>query len=217
LPGPRFEAYLREEGLDEVIEARANARRSDHPGLERFSRYAKSLIFPSNTARLTDGDPALAGGTDDLYDRELGLPLELVLETNDNAPLPPRENTPMTIRLRLRGEPLEGALVRMEPTSGSTDWMTARSGSDGRVEFTPTESGHWMIGAVFMEPSPPGTGARWDSLWASLTFEVGPSPAADGIGEPAKSSSGNCVPLPPEQESQDSVDSIEGCARRSHS
>jgi hypothetical protein len=29
----------------------------------------------------------------------------------------------------------------------------------------------WMIKAVHMVPAPAGTGADWESVWASLTFE----------------------------------------------
>jgi len=35
--------------------------------------------------------------------------------------------------------------------------------------------GLWLIKAVHMVPAPEGSGAEWESLWASLTFEL-PAP-----------------------------------------
>jgi len=30
----------------------------------------------------------------------------------------------------------------------------------------------WLLSAVHMIDAPPGSGARWESLWSSLTFEL---------------------------------------------
>lgn len=184
LPGPRFEAYLREEGLEEIVRARAEAGRSAHPGLERFSRCAKTLLSIPDVL----GSSAHAGSNRidrPGMDRVLGLPLELVVQPiPDAGPCGsactsesdgPVSGHPLTVQLLLRGDPLEGALVRLECTSGDEEIVKSRTGADGCVTFTPRTAGLWMFGSVHMEPSPPGTGARWDSLWASVTLTVLPS------------------------------------------
>ena len=35
-----------------------------------------------------------------------------------------------------------------------------------------TRAGVWLVKAVHMAPAPAESGAEWESLWASLTFEV---------------------------------------------
>src|SRR6185503_3389608 len=44
LEAAKFESYLREEGLEHVLAARAKAGNSDAPGRERFGRCAKALL-----------------------------------------------------------------------------------------------------------------------------------------------------------------------------
>jgi hypothetical protein len=33
-------------------------------------------------------------------------------------------------------------------------------------------AGAWLVKTVHMVPAPTDTGADWESLWASLTFEI---------------------------------------------
>ncbi|MEM7307509.1 MAG: DUF4198 domain-containing protein [Planctomycetota bacterium] len=97
----KFEAYLREEGLEHVVEERRRRGESGQPGRESYSRYAKALLR-------TPG--AGAGG----HDRTLGYPLELVprndpfaLRAEDPAgPLPA-----LGVDVLHDGEPRAGVLV----------------------------------------------------------------------------------------------------------
>ncbi len=43
----KFENYLREEGLERIIDQRKQAGRSNMPGLEIFSRCAKAIVSSS--------------------------------------------------------------------------------------------------------------------------------------------------------------------------
>ena len=47
-----------------------------------------------------------------------------------------------------------------------------RTGVDGRVRLAPAEPGVWLLSAVHLVDAPAASGARWESLWSSLTFEV---------------------------------------------
>jgi hypothetical protein len=69
LPAEKFTQYLRQEGLDAIVAARARTQTSEREGRELFSRSAKSLVRSG----------ALAAGTGD---RPLGFPIELVAERN---------------------------------------------------------------------------------------------------------------------------------------
>jgi uncharacterized GH25 family protein len=53
--------------------------------------------------------------------------------------------------------------------------MTARTDANGRVRLNLPRSGMWMIKAVHMVSAPPDSGADWESIWASLTFELHPA------------------------------------------
>ena len=76
----------------------------------------------------------------------------------------------MPIRLLYQGRPLEGALVVAVPQDTRTP-RQARTDRDGRVTLS-LYDGVWLIKAVHMVPAPAGSGADWESLWASLTFKA---------------------------------------------
>ncbi|RMH22034.1 MAG: DUF4198 domain-containing protein [Acidobacteria bacterium] len=156
LPGPRFTAYLEEEGLDAVVAWRAARGETLAAGRELYSRSLKSLIVA--------GDGATA------RDRPVGLPLELVVESDLGPRRGPR---PVTLRLLYRGRPLAGALVDLRPLAGDGSASSVRSGADGRltVELAP---GAWMAAAVAMERAAGGEAERaeWRSIFATLTFEL---------------------------------------------
>ena len=105
--------------------------------------------------------------------RPIGLALELVPESD-----PRRLDAGGTFALRLlyRGKPLEGALVKALPKDGNERGLSARTDSQGRVRLALAEAGVWLISTVHMIDAPAGSGARWESLWSSLTFDNGPGP-----------------------------------------
>jgi len=157
--GP-FESYLRDEGLDRVIAARAARGESQQPGIEIFSRNAKAMLVAPGTA---------ATGDTQRWRRPVGLTLELVPESD---PRTLAAGGRFALRLLHRGKPLEGALVKAFPKDGNERRLSARSDAQGRVRFVLPEGGTWLISAVHMMAAPAASGARWESLWSSLTFEV---------------------------------------------
>jgi len=150
----KFEQYLAEEGLDRILAVRKQRGHMDRPGNEVFSRCAKSLLAV----------PPLDKG----FDRIIGLTLELVPET---SPAAPAARGGFRVQLLYEGKPLEGALVVALPQAQPDRKLRARTGRDGRATLT-LDRGVWLVKAVHMIPAPPETGAEWESLWASLTFEI---------------------------------------------
>jgi uncharacterized GH25 family protein len=149
-----FESYLRAEGLERNLAL--HQMRAQHGKIirETYFRCAKSLIA---AGRLGAGSA----------DRVLGLPLELVAESN-----PYLTGSPLKLRLLYQGKPLSEALVMLSNKAKPADKLKGRTDRDGRVQFTLARRGVWLATAVHMVPAPRLAAEDWNSLWASLTFEV---------------------------------------------
>ena len=161
LPAAQFERYLSDEGLERIADLRAAHGESSLTAREIFSRCAKSLLS--------------AGPGADGHDRQLGLTLELVAENNPYALEPGQE---LSLVLFYEGAPLPDALIVALNGDEPDKRLAARSDSAGRAAFRLERSGRWLIKAVHMVPAPPDVPAEWESLWASLTFEIHESPNA---------------------------------------
>ena len=152
----KFNQYLKEEGLDAVAALRARRNETGVKAREIFSRCAKSLVATG---------PAKTGQGD----RPLGFTLELIAERNPYA-ITSRADFP--VRLLYENRPLAGALVVAINRANPSERLTSRTDKEGRVRFTLTRSGMWLVKAVHMVPAPAGANADWASYWASLTFEL---------------------------------------------
>jgi len=155
LPAELFERYLAQEGLERIIEIRAQRGESAKWGQEIYSRCAKSILS--------------AGVTPYGRDRRLGFTLELIA---DGTPYALQPGQDLFVTLLHEGKPLPAALVVAINSDEPDKRMTARSGADGRASFRLARPGLWLIKAVHMVPAPPASRADWESLWASLTFEI---------------------------------------------
>jgi uncharacterized GH25 family protein len=157
LEGPKFEAYLAEEGLERISRLRAQRGQTAARSREIYTKHAKALV--------TVGNGPAAG-----FDRVLGLPIELVPQASPAGfPAPPAE-AELPVTLLFRGKPLAGALVVAIPRDDPKARVSARTGADGRVRLRLDRAGDWLVKAVHMEPAPAGGKAEWESFWASLTF-----------------------------------------------
>jgi uncharacterized GH25 family protein len=159
LPADRFEDYLRQYGLDDIIASRAERGEHDKPGHERFYRFAKALL----TGLRSSADVS----------KPIRLDYEIVPDNDPTLRLEPFRG-----HLLLRGKPLPGArvvaLLHGEPS------VRLQTVSDAQGVFTLPlpRAGIWLIKSVRMERAWFFSGEDWDSLWASLTFEI-PEPKAE--------------------------------------
>jgi len=155
LEAEKFEAYLREVGLERIVALRRERGESKKKGREAYARCAKAVL----------------GGPGGGHDRALGYPLELIPETD------PAGSRDIVLRLRLDGGPAEGVLVRAFPKDGKSEPIGARTDREGRVSFALPRGGMWMLSGVHMREADKALDADWESLWASLTFESPSAPA----------------------------------------
>ena len=159
---PDFAAYLKHEGLEQIVAERAKAGETERAGRERYSRYAKAVVR-------TGGGPA------DHVTRPLGLKAEL-LPLADPSTL--RVGESFTLQLLAAGKPVSGALVGGiygSSKGAPDDWpLKARTNDNGEVTFVLEHAGEWLFRSVHMtRASDPGTpAADWESSWPSLAFEI---------------------------------------------
>lgn len=153
-----FEAYLAKEGLEHIGALRRRLGKRGSNITERYSRAAKALV---NVGRAKA----------DAGDRRLGFTLELVAECNPYALVPGAE---LPLRLYYRDRPLANALVIAFRKDAPLAKLRARTDRDGRVRLPLARPGIWLVTAVHMVPAAKNVKADWDSIWASLTFELSP-------------------------------------------
>ncbi|GJM18497.1 MAG: hypothetical protein DHS20C14_07100 [Phycisphaeraceae bacterium] len=157
LTADAFHAYLKEEGLAQIIEMRRELGEADQPGREIYERCAKSVI---------------SAGEADPEDQPVALPYEIVLEgvdrTNDAV------LATITARVLLAGLPAKNARVVAVAQSSPGDLIEGTTDADGRVTFECAGAGAWMLTSLHMARADEDPDADWRSLWASLTFSLDP-------------------------------------------
>jgi len=178
LPAAKFESYLAEEGLETISALRARRGQRAAPAKELYSRCAKSLIAVGGGSGPAPAGARAAGAGAGLAGRALGLTLELIPEQDPYALAAGQE---LPVRLLYRGAPLAGAKVAALLKSQPSRQVAARTDGSGRVRLPLAGAGVWLVKAVHMIAAPPGSGADWESFWASLTFAL---PAAGPAARP---------------------------------
>ena len=161
LDAKKFEDYLKDEGLERIVEARAKGGKSAVEGRERFYRCAKSL--------LDAGRENPRAGKSRVVDSPLGFTLELVPLTNPYALSPGGE---LPVAVSFRGKPIVNLLVVAIGKDAPDKPVSARTDAKGFVKLPLARPGFWLIKAVHMVAAPPDAGVDWESWWASITFEL---------------------------------------------
>jgi hypothetical protein len=161
----RFEAYLRQKGLESVLDERAARGEEGRYGVEMYSRCAKALVASGRC-----GDTA---ADDARVRRPLGFTLELVPALNPDRLRP---GDALAVRLLFRRRPLAGALVEAWPVRDPTRAVRRRTDAQGRVRIPLEDAGTWLVSAVHMTRGDGPARAQWESWWASLSFALQAGP-----------------------------------------
>lgn len=166
LEAQKFEAYLREEGLEQIIEKRASRGESAKDGREQFSRAAKAIV--------NVGGEGSTGAT-----VAVGLRLEI---TPEKDPSGLKAGDELAVVVTFEGKPLAGALVGARTPEDQSAHETVRTDASGRAVFKVRHAGMWLIHSVHMSEAPKDSGVDWESTWSSLTFEISGAAAPAGAG-----------------------------------
>jgi len=144
LAAAKFESYLREEGLESIIDARRQRGESGKAGTEIYSRAAKTLLQSGG------GEPV---------DQVVGLRFELVRKGN-------------AFQALFEGKPLPNALVVAIRRGDAANPTSVRTDANGMAAFPSLGRGEWLVKTVHMVPAPASANADWESIWASVTFAL---------------------------------------------
>lgn len=156
LDAAKFNAYLEEDGLDDVIAIRTKRNETGKPGKERYARFTKLL---------------LQAGTklDDSFKKKAGLRVEIVPHQN---PYKLKSGDYLQCTILIDGKPAPHQMVKIWNKINTTTFLqNAYTENDGTVKFPISTKGPWMVSTVKMIPSET-TDAEWQSMWGSLVFGI---------------------------------------------
>lgn len=161
LEAPVFTEYITEEGLEEIVTARAARGESEKPGRERYSKVAKlALCAP--------GEGVSFGNSLDLPEIQ---PLEIVPEED---PCELRVGDTLHVQVLFQDEPLGNVRVGAGYAGVHGHhypvWVT--TDAEGRAAIPLDRSGAWFVRTLHMIPSAEFEDADWQSWFSTLTFEV---------------------------------------------
>lgn len=156
LEAEKFNAYLKEDGLDEVYAEREKANALNKQGKESYARYTKLLV-------------QVGKKTDDTFKKSAGLPVEIIPQQN---PYALKVGDPVRFLILYEGKPLFGARVKvMNRYNNRTTVQNIYSQQDGMIETHVSNPGAWMVSFVKMVPSKDPK-SDWQSYWGSLVFGI---------------------------------------------
>jgi uncharacterized GH25 family protein len=154
--GEKFNEYLKEDGLDYILDERAQLNILQKPSREFYTRYAKLLVQAGSKS-------------DDTFKRTVGFRYEVTPLQN---PYLLKLGDHLQCQISYGGKPAPHALVKVwNKVNGTTFLQNIYTETDGTIRFPISAAGPWMVSSVKMIQSEK-EGADYHSLWASLVFGI---------------------------------------------
>ncbi len=154
LEAEKFNAYLQEDGLFEIIAWRKKKNQDQKPGRELYQRCAKLLLQVGNKQ-------------DETYKENTAMALEII----------PLENPyffgsdSLRVKILFKNKPLKSQLIKIWNRVGEQTFIQDCITNDkGEILFKLTQKGRWMISTVKMIPHSNPKEADWHSFWGSYTW-----------------------------------------------
>jgi uncharacterized GH25 family protein len=156
LDGEKFNAYLKEDGLDNILDARTNAKELGKPSREFYKRFAKLIV-------------QAGAKTDATFKKRVNTRLEIIPLAN---PYTLKSGDYLECKVMWEGKPAAHSLVKVWSHTGNRIFLqNIYAEDDGTVKFPLSSKGPWMVSSVKMIPSEKD-GADYQSFWASLVFGI---------------------------------------------
>ncbi len=154
LQADKFNAYLKEDGLEDIMKYRQQTGTAANPAREYYQRNAKLLIQVGDKADAT-------------YRKITGLPLEIIPLQN---PYTSKLTGEIKFRVLFEGKFLPYTLIKVwNRKDGRTIVQNLYTEKDGTFTTRLGNTGMWMVSCVKMVPAKE-QGADWQSYWGSLVF-----------------------------------------------
>lgn len=157
LTAEQFNAYLKEDGLFDVLEARTRNNELDQGARERYAKHVKAIVQVGERRTIAFGTV-------------LGYPAEIVPLSN---PYTLSVGDEFGVRCLVDGEPETGQTVFAGGERGGQPFeqRMARTDGDGIARFTIDRPGKWYVKFTNLVPADEPE-LDYESKWATLTFEV---------------------------------------------
>lgn len=180
-----FRRYLELEGAPQALERvdREGLLRGRDSVTRRYAKYAKTIVEVG-----TSGSRAFSVAA--------GHVLEFVPD-RDPTSLAPGDT--LAVRLVYRGRPLAAAAVHAGVAAWNTDSVPPVSSrlvppdihlttdASGVLRLPVAHAGLWNVRTIHVTQADAGSGADWDTHWATLVFLVGDGGAAGAMRDPGDS------------------------------
>jgi uncharacterized GH25 family protein len=157
LDAKKFNSYLKEDGLLDILALRKAQGTQNKPGRERYSRSIKTMFQV--------GEP------------ELNIPLEPLKRQIEITPqqnpisLKPGDN--FSVLVTFEGQPLANRPVTLLNQTKAKLRQEKATDNNGQVTFQVPTAGVWMVRLVYMRPCAVSCQKiDWESFWSSLTFAI---------------------------------------------
>ena len=152
----KFNSFLKENGLDEILESRTKTNTLASPTKEYYSGYTKLLI-------------QVGEKKDDTHKKVNGFPLEILPLEN---PYALKIGNPVHFKILFDGKPVFGVRVKVwNRFDNRTTIQNIYTEKDGTLETRVSSPGPWMVSVVRMVPSKQ-PGAEWQSYRGSLVYGI---------------------------------------------
>ncbi len=155
LEAAKFNAYLEEDGLRNVIDYRKEHNEMDSAGHEAYQRSVKTIY-------------QVGKKYDSSFMKRTELPLDIVPL---NHPLLTRDGQKISFKVFFNKTPLADQLIKIwYKEKGKTIKEELLTDPEGIVSFRLKKSGTWMISTVKMIRLENDPKAQWQSYWGSCTW-----------------------------------------------
>jgi len=162
LEADKFNAYLKEDGLQTALQFREKNAEQNKTGKEYYQRSVKTIIQIGNEKTDACKEPSF-------------LPLDIIPFENPYASpgMAPKETLPtVKFRVLFKRKPLPNWLVKtwFRDEKGRMQMQEYRTNNRGIIAVK-RHSGPYMVSTVYMERLQNDPKADWQSYWASVNFE----------------------------------------------
>ncbi len=153
-----FAEYLKEEGANEVLAARAASGNSDAPGRERYRKITKTIL-------------CVGDAKDRAFEQPESLWLEIIPQ---HSTCGLKAGDSITVRVLFGGRPLAGAHLAAgnEGPTGHNYPVNVLTDVQGRATVKLDRAGAWYVRTHRIIPTQNDPQADWQSAFSTLTFEV---------------------------------------------